>query len=107
MSENRGQISGTGPPALAVNIYRLPAERRGIKRNKSGDKMTALAEKIYHEVLDLPAEERLSLMDRVPETPFSASVLPTLTMSPLPAAGRGISRLPLILTETSLFPPGR
>ncbi len=27
--------------------------------------MTALAEKIYHEVLDLPAEERLSLMDRL------------------------------------------
>lgn len=27
--------------------------------------MTALAEKIYNEVLDLPAEERLSLMDRL------------------------------------------
>ena len=27
--------------------------------------MSALAEKIYHEVLDLPAEERLSLMDRL------------------------------------------
>lgn len=27
--------------------------------------MSALAEKIYHEVLDLPAEERLSLIDRL------------------------------------------
>ena len=33
--------------------------------NGLGVKVTALAEKIYNEVLDLPTDERLSLLDKI------------------------------------------